>query len=354
MANVHQALREERANIWEQMKAIMDNGRARGTASSRRGDPDLRPPREGPRRQGRRDHPRRGLRQARRGVRQGRPHRRRRPGRRPRPRRRAGEGLHRRLQPLPAQRHRRARPRRPEGAPRRLGRRPAERRRRRHRCRGRVHRAPGVPAEDHRAMTFVAAMRQLAEVITTDTGANLPWPTVDDTGNEGAILAENTQVSEQDVTFGQASLDAYMYTSKLVRLSLQLLNDNAFGLEGWLANALGASDRPRPEPPLHRRHRHRPARRHHHLASVGRDGRRRRRGDLRRAGRPDRLARPGLPQRRQLPLHDEPDGAQAAPQAQGQPEPAAVGALAPGRHPGHPHGLRAHAEQLHVGARPPA
>lgn len=88
-------------------------------------------------------------------------------------------------------------------------------------------------------ITFVAAMRQLAEVITTDTGANLPWPTVDDTGNEGAILGENTQVTEQDVTFGQNSLDAYMYTSKLVRVSLQLLNDNAFNLEGWLAGALG-------------------------------------------------------------------------------------------------------------------
>ena len=88
-------------------------------------------------------------------------------------------------------------------------------------------------------ITYVAAMRQLAEVITTDTGANLPWPTVDDTSNEGAILAENSQVSEQDVTFGQASLDAYMYTSKLVRVSLQLLNDNAFNLEGWLAGALG-------------------------------------------------------------------------------------------------------------------
>ena len=89
-------------------------------------------------------------------------------------------------------------------------------------------------------MTFVAAMRQLAEVINTDTGATLPWPTVDDTANEGAILAENTQVTEQDVAFGQANLDAYMYTSKLVRVSLQLLSDNAFNLEGWLAGALGA------------------------------------------------------------------------------------------------------------------
>ena len=88
-------------------------------------------------------------------------------------------------------------------------------------------------------MTFVAAMRQYAEVITTDTGANLPWPTVDDTGQEGAILGENTQISEQDVTFGQASLDSYMYTSKLVRVSLQLLNDNAFNLNSWLPKALG-------------------------------------------------------------------------------------------------------------------
>jgi HK97 family phage major capsid protein len=89
-------------------------------------------------------------------------------------------------------------------------------------------------------MTFVAAMRQYAEVITTDTGANLPWPTVNDTSNEGAILGENTQISEQDVTFGQASLDAYMYTSLLVRVSLQLLNDNAFDINTWLPRALGA------------------------------------------------------------------------------------------------------------------
>ena len=87
-------------------------------------------------------------------------------------------------------------------------------------------------------VTFVAQMRQLAEVITTETGADLPWPTVDDTDNEGAILGENTQATEQDVEFGQASVGSYMYTSKVVRASLQLLNDNAFNFERWLAGAL--------------------------------------------------------------------------------------------------------------------
>ncbi len=88
-------------------------------------------------------------------------------------------------------------------------------------------------------MNFVANMRTLAEVISTETGADLPWPTVDDTANEGAILGENTQDTEQDVTFGQGNLGAFMYTSKIVRVSLQLLNDNAFSLETWLAGALG-------------------------------------------------------------------------------------------------------------------
>lgn len=77
-----------------------------------------------------------------------------------------------------------------------------------------------------------------AETIDTATGANLPWPTNDDTANVGALLAENTQVTEQDVTLGTASLDAYMYTSKLVRASLQLLNDRP-DFDAWLARKLG-------------------------------------------------------------------------------------------------------------------
>lgn len=82
-------------------------------------------------------------------------------------------------------------------------------------------------------------MLQEAEVIYTDTGANLQWPTNDDTGNVGAILAENTQVTEQDVIFGTAALDAYMYTSKQVRVSYQLLQDNAFDINTWLPKKLG-------------------------------------------------------------------------------------------------------------------
>jgi HK97 family phage major capsid protein len=89
------------------------------------------------------------------------------------------------------------------------------------------------------ALRYYSGVRQVAENITTDTGASLPWVTNNDTANVGAILGENTQVTEQDLTFGTASLDVYMYTSKLVRVSLQLLQDSALDLDAFLPRKLG-------------------------------------------------------------------------------------------------------------------
>lgn len=89
------------------------------------------------------------------------------------------------------------------------------------------------------SMKAYGGLINLATVITTSTGNPLPWPTSDDTGNVGAILGENTQIGEQDVLLGQASLGAYTYTSKLVRVSLQLLQDSAFNLDTWLPGKLG-------------------------------------------------------------------------------------------------------------------
>ncbi|RKN38457.1 phage major capsid protein [Micromonospora endolithica] len=87
-------------------------------------------------------------------------------------------------------------------------------------------------------MRWYGPMLEVAEVITTDTGATLPWPTNDDTANVGAILGENTAMTEQDVTIGTADIGAYMYTSKLVRASYQLMQDRP-DFDTWLARKLG-------------------------------------------------------------------------------------------------------------------
>lgn len=87
-------------------------------------------------------------------------------------------------------------------------------------------------------MKSFGVMLEEAEVIPTDTGASMPWPTNDDTGNIGAILGEGQPIVEQDVTFGQTSLDAYMFTSKLVKASIQFLQDSP-AADAWLARKLG-------------------------------------------------------------------------------------------------------------------
>jgi HK97 family phage major capsid protein len=89
-------------------------------------------------------------------------------------------------------------------------------------------------------LQFVSPMRQYAEVLDTDTGVSLPWPTADETGVEGEIIGENVAVSEQDVAFGTASLGAYIYSSKMIRVPFTLLQDGTLiDIEAYLARKLG-------------------------------------------------------------------------------------------------------------------
>lgn len=79
----------------------------------------------------------------------------------------------------------------------------------------------------------------VATVIETETGNPLPWATNDDTGNVGALLAENTAATEQDFVFGTAQLGAYKYTTKLVRESIEFLQDvNWTNIEQFLGRKL--------------------------------------------------------------------------------------------------------------------
>lgn len=84
------------------------------------------------------------------------------------------------------------------------------------------------------AMKAYGGMRTVATVITTSEGNDLNFATNDDTGNVGEILAEGATMSAQDTAFGMKTLKAYVYGSKVIRVSLQLLNDSAFALEPYL------------------------------------------------------------------------------------------------------------------------
>jgi HK97 family phage major capsid protein len=89
------------------------------------------------------------------------------------------------------------------------------------------------------AMSSYGGMRRARTFqFTTETGADLPIPTDNDTSNEGELLGENVAAAEQDVNVAQVVMHAYMYSSKVVRVGIALLQDAAFDIEGWLAGKL--------------------------------------------------------------------------------------------------------------------
>lgn len=89
-------------------------------------------------------------------------------------------------------------------------------------------------------------IRSVAEVITTDTGAPLEYPSLDDTANSGAITAESAAISNgADLVFGTVTLGAFKYTaagagSNLpLRVPVELAQDSAFDIGALVARKLG-------------------------------------------------------------------------------------------------------------------
>lgn len=75
--------------------------------------------------------------------------------------------------------------------------------------------------------------------LTTANGIALPFPTNNDTGNTGELIAENASPTDLDLTLGQKTLNAYIYSSKWVKASLALLEDNGVNLDDYIGRMLG-------------------------------------------------------------------------------------------------------------------
>lgn len=99
-----------------------------------------------------------------------------------------------------------------------------------------------VPAELARSLVEVlktfGGMREVAEVITTETGAAMNWGTTDDTAEVGEILAENAPASDADPSFGTVGLNVFKYSSKVVTIPIELLQDSAVDLEAHINGRL--------------------------------------------------------------------------------------------------------------------
>ena len=88
------------------------------------------------------------------------------------------------------------------------------------------------------ASLFTGEVERLAKKLDTAGGALLDYPTINDTATDANLISEAAAVTVQDMTFANAQLSAYNYASQ-VRVSMQLLQDNAFDLNGFLAESMG-------------------------------------------------------------------------------------------------------------------
>jgi HK97 family phage major capsid protein len=77
------------------------------------------------------------------------------------------------------------------------------------------------------------------QVIKTSSGNALPFPVSDDTAQAATIVGEGGSVNEQDLTASHVILQAYKLSSGVVKASIELLQDSAIDIEGWLSGRFG-------------------------------------------------------------------------------------------------------------------
>ncbi|BGI52710.1 MAG: phage major capsid protein [Candidatus Hamiltonella defensa (Ceratovacuna japonica)] len=84
------------------------------------------------------------------------------------------------------------------------------------------------------SMKAYGGIASVAQILNTANGQTITWSTSDGTAEEGELLSENTAASESDVTFGTASLEAKKLSSKIIKVSHELLQDSGVDIEAYL------------------------------------------------------------------------------------------------------------------------
>jgi HK97 family phage major capsid protein len=98
----------------------------------------------------------------------------------------------------------------------------------------------GFQAELDRGIKAFGGMFETSRIWKTSTGNTVVWPNNNDTANKAYLLAEagNAETGATAAVFGQQSFEAYKYTSGLIRISTELLQDSAFNMPALINELL--------------------------------------------------------------------------------------------------------------------
>ncbi len=87
-------------------------------------------------------------------------------------------------------------------------------------------------------MKAYGGISSVAQILNTADGHTIMWATADGTTEEGELIGENVAATEQDVEFGSAELGAKKLSSKIIRVSNELLQDSGVDIEAFLASRI--------------------------------------------------------------------------------------------------------------------
>ena len=97
------------------------------------------------------------------------------------------------------------------------------------------------------ALKAYGGIMPYVQMLVTDSGQPMPWPTVDPTAIVGRYITEQNQLgfggdsNGTDYQFGQGMLNAWTLVSGVILASVQLLNDSAFDVDGFVNDRIGES-----------------------------------------------------------------------------------------------------------------
>lgn len=84
------------------------------------------------------------------------------------------------------------------------------------------------------ALKDYSGVRSVATVIQTDMGNSMSFPTSDGTSETGELIAQNTTATAADPSFGTAALDVYKFSSKIIAVPFELLQDSNIDIEAFI------------------------------------------------------------------------------------------------------------------------
>ncbi len=88
------------------------------------------------------------------------------------------------------------------------------------------------------ALSTYGGIASVCQLLNTDNGAPIAWAVSNGGEEEGELIGENKQTGEKDVEFGMGTLGSHTISSKIIRVSEQLLQDSGIDMEAFLAGRI--------------------------------------------------------------------------------------------------------------------